>query len=318
MRTSLALAGLLLLAGLFCAGTTSAARTNRGGALVLHVEGEARYEYGSLANCASLALTDPDAAVIEAPSDGKVRLVGLYAVFPPDSVGSIKALSYGIRYSPNVRIVGWGACSGGGLELLLNAWPASHGGISVNIDPSAVRESRVIPLYWFALSCLGPGSFEVIPHPMAKFAGRFVNTDAPPLESPVVDYGRIGFGSPGKLAHPGPTPPIGPCCLDQCWLLTPYECEVYSGLWLGENSRCEEEPCGQAPRLGGCCVDDGCDALTAVECARAGGYFLGEGVACPAQGPCPPPTAASTTPAETGGEEGAGDGLGEEGAGEGR
>jgi hypothetical protein len=199
----------------------------------------------------------------------------------------VKAIGFGVRYSENVRLVGQGSCSGGGLEIIMNGWPASHGGTSFNVMPDAVQVGKIIPLYWFAVSCRGEGTFEVIPHPAPKLGGRFVNTDYPPLETPIADFGRIGFDRDGYVPAPGPEPKVGAACVQgECRLLTRRECELYQGVWLGENATCVSEPCRDDARLGGCWLAAGCDTLTALNCAKAGGYFLGEGIGC-GQRPCP-------------------------------
>lgn len=293
---ALGLGGLSGLGWLGAAPVALAGPTNQGGALVLRVEDGATYEVGTYDHCGQLTLSDSNSIRTRLPGDGKPHLVGLYAVFPADSVGSVKALGFGIRYSPNVRLLGCAACSGGGLEILMNGWPASGGGTSFNVMPDAVRQSRIIPLYWFALSCRGEGTFEVIPHPMARIAGRFANADFPPLETPIADYGRIGFNRDGHVAESGAAPLVGASCVaGECWRLTRHECSVYGGVWLGENADCEAEPCRDDARLGGCRFAAGCDTLSALDCARAGGYFLGEGVGCaaPSDSTAVPPDSAS-------------------------
>ena len=308
VRGHAAIGLVLLLAGALPA---SAGPTNRGGALLLSFHPDAVYELGTLDHCDQLGLTDPGSAVLRLPADGTPRIVGLYAVFPADSVGTMKAISFGLRYSENVRLVAAGPCNGGGMEIAMNGWPRSHGGISVHVMPEGVTTARIIPVYWFALMARGPGSFEVIPHPMPRLGGRIVSTDVPPVDEPIVDFGRIGFDAEGYLPVTGVAAPIGACCVeDRCWLLTRRECELYSGGWMGAGVGCDHDPC-RPEAWGGCCLDGGCEPMTLVECARRGGIPLGIGVNC-GDRPCPgpePEQGSNLTPAPESGPGAAGAGT---------
>jgi hypothetical protein len=264
------------------------APTNRGGVLLLHAEGDRPYDYGTLDHCGDLSLLDPARAVTRLPGDGVPRVVGVYAVFPPDSVGSVKAFSFGIRYSENVRIVGQAPCNAAGMSIAMNGWPASNGGMSVHIADEGVKKSRIIPLYWFAIMSKGKGSVELIPHPVPKLAGRFVTAEVPYQQEPIAAYGRLGFESDGFVPTAGARPVMGSCCVDQCWLLTRQECEQYRGIYLGDGMTCDHDPCRDDAYLGGCCLPSGCEMLSLVACSREGGTPLGEGVRCDSL-PCPQP-----------------------------
>ncbi len=284
-----AVAGLIAVSG---AGAT--APSNAGGVLLLHVESEVPYEYGTFDHCRDLVLTDPARAVTRMPADGLPRLVGVYAVFPPDSVGAVRAFSFGVRYSDAVQIVGQAPCNAGGMSIAMNGWPGSNGGMSVHIMAEGVRESRVIPLFWFALRGKSRGSFELIPHPVPKLAGRFVTVEVPYEQEAITAYGAIGFDQDGYAPAPGARAVLAPCCVDQCWLLTRAECEMYHGDFLGVGMTCDNSPCRDDAYLGGCCLAEGCRMLTLVDCSRSGGIPLGEKVRCDSL-PCPEP-AGGTAP----------------------
>lgn len=272
------------------------APTNSGGVLLLHVERETPYEYGTFDHCGELGLTAPASAATRLPGDGIPRLVGIYAVFPLDSIGAIRAFSFGVRYTENVRIVGQVPCNAGGMAISMAGWPASGGGISVHIPSEVETRSRVIPLYWFAVLSKGPGSIELTPHPMPKLAGRFVTIEVPYEQEPIVGYGRIGFNQDGFEPSPGPRAVLAPCCVkDECWLLARPECETYHGDFLGVGMTCDNRPCRDDAYLGGCCLPEGCKMLTLVDCSRDGGSPLGEGVQCDSL-PCPKPAGAGASP----------------------
>jgi hypothetical protein len=267
------------------------APSNGGGVLMLHVESEVPYEYGTLDHCGDLVLSDPVRAVARLVGDGVPHLVGVYAVFPPDSVGAIRTISFGIRYSEGVRIVGQAPCNARSISIAMNMWPASNGGMSVHYPAEGDRRSRVIPLYWFALMGKGEGSFELIPNPLSKLAGRFVSIEVPYQQEPIAGYGRIGFDSDGFVPTPGARAVVAACCVEQCWLLTKQECEQYHGDFLGIGMTCDNLPCRDDARAGACCLSTGCEMLTLVDCARGGGTPLGEGARCDSV-PCPQPTGA--------------------------
>ena len=168
----------------------------------------------------------------------------------------------------------------------MNGWPASNGGMSVHVMPEAIKSGRMVPVYWLAISCKGKGSFEVIPHPVPKLAGRFVGVEVPYSQEPIAGYGRIGFDSDGFVPVPAARAEVAPCCVDDCYLLTKPECELYGGDFLGYGKTCDNIPCRDDAYLGGCCLPGGCQMLSLRDCARSGGTSLGEGVKC-GDVPCP-------------------------------
>ncbi|MCH2135951.1 MAG: hypothetical protein MK101_05145 [Phycisphaerales bacterium] len=80
--------------------------------------------------------------------------------------------------------------------------------------------------------------------------------------------------------YPG-TEPFGGCCTgyDECFVGTQEECAIAAGSWLGENSNCENWPCGGAPE-GACCFGTNCLDTNILVCQQEGGEFQGEGTAC--------------------------------------
>jgi hypothetical protein len=284
--------GLALIAAAGLAAVPLAQATapsNAGGVLLLHVESNVPYEYGTFDHCGDLKLSDPAKAVTRLAGDGLPRLVGVYAVFPPDSVGSVRAFSFGIRYSQGVQVVGQAPCNTGGMSIALNGWPSSNGGMSVHIMEEGVKKGRIIPLYWFAIRGKSKGSFEVIPHPVPKLAGRFVTAEVPYEQEAIIGYGKIGIDQDGFVPAPGARAVLAPCCVDDCWLLTRQECDLYRGDFLGVGMTCSNSPCREDAYLGGCCLPAGCRMLTLVDCSREGGIPLGESVRCDSV-PCPKPS----------------------------
>jgi hypothetical protein len=70
-----------------------------------------------------------------------------------------------------------------------------------------------------------------------------------------------------------------------CLLLTERDCLAKDGIYLGDGTGCEPDPC--VPQIGACCFPGKvCFELTAPDCAVNGGVYQGDGSTC-AQ-PCPP------------------------------
>ncbi len=72
-------------------------------------------------------------------------------------------------------------------------------------------------------------------------------------------------------------PPVGACCNGTvCAIKTQAQCVAGGGIYLGDNTNCDANPCDATPS-GRCCIDDGysglCEITTAAECAVLGGVF---------------------------------------------
>lgn len=275
-------------------GAVGADVVNAGGVLLLHVEGS--YELGSYKLCDSLALESPDQAVTRLPGDGSPYLVGCYAAFPPGSPGYVRAVSFGIRYPSNVRVISLGPCNGGRMIFPGMDWPASGGGVGVTFPDQPAKVGELSTVYWFAVQSEGEGFIELTPHPVYRLAGSFADDDTPPRTEPITGYGRIGFDQAGFLPEPGERHYRGACCTpDGCHIVTALECEHYESIFLGPGTDCESRPCSDHALRGGCCLEGGCEDHTWVNCVLLGGHFLGEGVMCGSM-PCPDPE--TSTPEE--------------------
>lgn len=302
MRSLLAreLSGLMIAAALVCcacvpcvvfaeahvddADTPGDAPLNSSGVLLLHVEGP--YELGSYRMCGSLSLDSWDKAVTRLPGDGQPYLIGCYAAFPPDVPVQVRVISFGIRYTPNVRVVALGPCNEGAIIIPGMDWPASGGGVSVPFLGDVLKTEELSTIYWLAALSDGPGVLEVTPNPVYRHAGTFA-LDMPLIEEPITGYGRIGFDQDGALPVPDARHVRGVCCTpDGCWMLSELECDHFESVFLGPEARCESRPCGDHALRGGCCLSSGCEEHTWMNCVLLGGDFLGEGVPCDSL-PCP-------------------------------
>ncbi len=261
--------------------------TNGGGVLILHAASSQAWVPDTVDVCRRGDLVKWSEARTRLPADGVPRVVLCYAAFASDTASEMKAVTFGIRYSPTVHLYSYGACTDGGPEFPTNGWPHSGGGDSV-VNHEA-RNGSLIPVYWFVLSATGLGFFELTPNPLPNMGGQFANSDVDPRVESVTGFGRIGFGENGTLPEPGHPEPLGVCCVENgCYTLSEGQCASFGGTFLGNASKCSHAPCGVLAVRGACCLPSGCEQLTGVDCVKRGGVFLGEVVRCDSI-PCPKP-----------------------------
>lgn len=266
---------LCITLSVFASGTASAG-PNAGGTLVVSVSEEIVYtsdaDYCGLAEAASCADVDT-----EAPKDSLV-VAHVMAAFPPGSP-RLAGVTFGVSYdSQRLSILDSGACSD--VELPEPAWPDSGTGVALSFSPA--RTEPFVELYWFAIQADSIDAlFELIPHPTE---GAFFADDSDPAElDPVEHLGSLGFGIPGNASCPG----LGACCLADgtCRLDRQPECEEAGGMFQGEGSVCDPNPC--PPPVGACCfVEAECQILEEADCIDAEGAYQGHGTACEPD-PCP-------------------------------
>lgn len=250
---------------------------NHGGVLLVHVEDE-----GGV-SCDDFRLGSWDSAIVKVPADGREHRLSVYGAFPPEDSVLVAGISFGIRYSGGVEVVGHGICGGDGRAIPQKNWPSSGTGTAFVFNPAP--ETTLFGLCWFLVRSDGPGYFEVTPHPSPEHAGAFASIFNPEVRPPVHlepirAYGRVGFGFEGTLPEPGAEMPRGICCLDRCYEISPVDCTFYKGLYLGEGTDCESAPCGSNALPGGCCIDGECVSLSRYDCVKQEGSFLGESTPC--------------------------------------
>ena len=78
----------------------------------------------------------------------------------------------------------------------------------------------------------------------------------------------------------------GACCTDEgCQMLAPSECDDADGIYMGDDTDCDSEPCS----FGACCGFDGsCQEIDEEACDLAGGIYHGGGTRC-TEDECPQP-----------------------------
>ena len=87
------------------------------------------------------------------------------------------------------------------------------------------------------------------------------------------------FQGEGSSCDPNPCPQLGACCLEEvCFVLNEYRCFTLGGSYVGDGSRCDPLPC---PVLGACCLLNGdCVLVTSGECRQYLGEYRGDYTAC--------------------------------------
>jgi len=264
---------------------------NSGGVLILHLASNDAWQADSTDFGRRLAPSSREGVVTRVPTDDVPRLVVLYALFPPDSAALVMGATFGIKYSPGVRVTAQGPCRGVSLTYPDPKWPASGGGNVTAFNPAQILAAgEWLPVYWFALASASPGYFEVAPNPSFNLGGKFGNAEALPHLESIVGYGRIVFGAEGEGTVPAPGERLerGACCTKLgCWPdLSRLECEYYRGTYLGPQASCQDFPCDEDAIKTACCLPDGsCEMLRIPDCVKAGGVSRGRGLACDAV-PC--------------------------------
>lgn len=103
-------------------------------------------------------------------------------------------------------------------------------------------------------------------------------------EPRLVDFSAIGFGVQQPFSVPLTTTPRGACCNGAtCTIKTAAQCASGGGVYQGDNTNCDGNPCDATPQ-GRCCIDDGysgqCLIRTQAQCNSLGGTWGGGGTTC--------------------------------------
>jgi len=99
-----------------------------------------------------------------------------------------------------------------------------------------------------------------------------------------VNFGTVAFGIQQPFAVPVAPTPTGACCIGTaCSIRTQANCVSSGGVYQGDNSNCDGNPCDATP-AGRCCIDDGysgqCLIRTQAQCTSLGGTWGGAGTTC--------------------------------------
>jgi len=259
------------------------AGVNQGGALLLHADPSIEFTTTRLDYCPELGSVDCASAETEV-SGGETVVVFALAAFRADVSPRVRAVSFGLRYPQNVRVIAHRACAD--FEICEAGWPRS--GYGTALSWSAVQTQPTIPVYWFAMYNAGGGSalVEIVAH--GAQGATFADDTTPATLDRIEGLGSLGFDRPGATPCPGPSIPSGACCLvsGDCEFLSEEECTAVSGIYHGNSVSCETTFC--TPAVGACCLPSGvCQVLNIIACSEAhGGIWIGRDIPC-APSPCP-------------------------------
>ena len=253
--TSALAVSVLVWAGAALAPVPTLAGPHAGGTLILHspeiitcFDGSGRGQ--TLCQVvAGAPLLDCESALTNRPGLGQSWYLAVYAAFPPTSSPRLFGVTFGISYDEtDVVLVAWEGC--GDFELPNNAWPASGEGTAVTWNTP--QTDTLVQVYAFgAYEYYGLDvSLDLIPHPTQ--GSFFADDTIPSILDPVADFGRLGFnGNPGYLPCPVSGELVGACCFGtgECIETLMIDCEELGGIWLGENTICDPNPCDPTPTL---------------------------------------------------------------------
>lgn len=108
---------------------------------------------------------------------------------------------------------------------------------------------------------------------LERKAGKNVTISEFPGKGTVINVERRPVGAAA---------PTGACCLDgNCTIRSSLSCAVIGGIYQGDDTICDPNPCPPAG-TGACCYNNGTcdDGLTATQCAEGGGIYQGNGSIC--------------------------------------
>ena len=290
---------LLTLAGLAMVCGTANAGRNANGAMVVHVySGDLSYtqtynfctdpEFDLPASCLEL-VTQADEAWDE------ISIVWLVAAFSPESDPGVTTLQFGIRHnlpSNGGYFLAYGPCGPDPIQLPDSGWPEPNDCGNLVAYSTAVYE-RLFKFYWFAAYHENENSFLGTRTYPSTNEAKFVDDGSLPIEDLCYQFGTMRWGSTGE--NTCPEGHGGACCLTDgtCEEVAfPGDCEALGGVWYGEGTPCEPNPC--PPPTMACCFEDcRCEMLTEAECAEQDGMPMGPGITCdPNPCDCPPPMGA--------------------------
>ncbi len=267
--------------------TASLAGVNRGGTLIVH----AQPPTGS-----TLCIDDPSSGACSAgdpcvqldacenarttTSGGTTILWSVLAAFPGGSSPHLSGITFGIEYTAGVALLASGHCAS--FQVADPTWPASGSG--TGLSWSTAQTTQITVVYWFIGyndPTEGPGLFRVTTHPTQ--GADFGDDSVPSVLDPIEGFGALGFDQPGVLACPTFAAPTGACCFESgdCSVRSADSCTHDQGIYRGDDTSCDPNPCPQPIVLGACCASNqSCTQKTRADCEAGGGQYLGDGEPC--------------------------------------
>jgi len=296
---------LMAAMALAVSGGAAFAGSNAGGTLIIHanttivytVDDEALYCAAGIGGGPGTIGACED-AVNSVPGESAPVVYAVLGAFLPSNNHRLKAVTFGVSYTANVVVAGYGSC--GGFELSDAGWPGSGLGTGITFDD--VCTTPLCAIYWFAGytytppgQTVEPGLFCVGPHPTQ--GGKWADDSVPAIQDLIAGYGCLGFGQAGSTPCPQETIPDGFCCLPNfggCQVMSADACAALGGVAGPPGSTCDPDPCPPPPVNGACCVGTTCIFDTEEHCLGAGGVYQGDNIPCDPD-PCQPPVATVPT-----------------------
>ena len=276
-----------------CISGLASAGPNEGGTLILALGEGITYTTDNSGFCET-TVTDCENAIVDTSVEGGLVLHAV-AAFPTGSSPRLAGITFGLRYdaASGFEFAEYASC--GDFELPDGTWPDNFSGTAVTWG--APQMSQLVEVYWFGVytyATYGSGTLRLDTNPVQ--GGNFADDSTPAETDPIVDFGSFGFtGTAGELPCPTAAGPVGACCTpisEACNVRSLEACEAEGGVYQGDDTVCDPNPC-DGLFSGACCLDDdSCLFGTELDCINAFGDFQGAGTVC-SPNPCaPPPTGA--------------------------
>lgn len=275
---------LLAVAAMTCMGTAALAGPNEGGTLIAALSEGTVYTTDIEDYCGSVTTSTCEGAVTTAPAAGETGVVlNILSALPAG--GRMMAIAFGWDYPADLSVAAAAPCGDIVIELPSAGWPGPGTGTAMTW--STVK-TGLVEVYWAGVYSYGPGTLTLQGHPTQ--GGVMADDAIPANEDPIAGFGTFGFGVPGSVACPVDTPdPTGACCVGpDCSIQTAADCEAAGGIYQGDDTVCNPNPCIEPPETGACCFGEDCVVATEADCARDGGVYQGDGSVCQPN-PCIPP-----------------------------
>jgi hypothetical protein len=240
---------LLLATAGFVLPCVALAGRNANGALIVHVVDRGSYSHPVCTyNWDQHGVATCEDAVTQSNNDEATPpLVYLVAAFAPSGNPGVSVVYFGLDHNlpPGQGYFNvFGLCGPpGSLELPDAGWPDT-GGNSVAFGSPVVGDTF---FHFYFLNAFGfEGAYiGTAINPAGGYAA-FVDDGSPPVLDMIHQFGKMRWYEPGYNECPGgPPPPTGACCFadGSCIVAEQPDCENQDGVYQGDGSTCEPNPC---------------------------------------------------------------------------
>lgn len=259
---------------------------NTPGTLVIHTTGMTYSTDGGVPMCDVYRDNPVSACDAVASNEDQSTVASIWVVlaaFPPELSPRLSGVVFGIDYDDTQTfLTAFQPC--GDFELFTQEWPAPGNGTAITWDEA--QTGHLTPVYTFAGYHYydTDASFDLVGHGGPGHPAFFADDAIPPYIDEVTALGSLGFNdNPGSAPCAIVEGPLGACCLPDCSCILVSEADC-PGVYYGDGTMCDPNPCSCPPDQGACCFDGLCQITTEADCAWE---YLGDDTVCDPN-PCRP------------------------------